>query len=941
MILQSIKKSILLIGLLLIYIVAHTQLPEDMTLNVCAKTKLLASDTTRTVITIFWKNSPTSALVQNYRFKAKNNLFWSAAINITLTDTFFNDTIATGLEREYIIRKDTAAVAGNVLPKFGYILAGRKVSAFLQQGRILVLIDSVYLNALDSVLLRYKHDLASDGFIPQFQFVSRFNTVRNIKQHIRNAYFAVNPAPLVGVLLLGKIPIPYIGNYRDGVGFFFPPDGHTTLFSPPSHEGAWPSDLYYGDMSLETLWTDNVVTNNLGARTKNNNIIGDLKFDQTVMPSAIELAVGRIDLTDLPHFALNDTLLLVRYLTKNHNYRAGKSAYRKRLLQTDNLGLLTGEPFGGGSFQTINPLYGDSVNKLPWATLLTNQYQFAHGFGFGTYSSCSGVVNISDFASNTYRTVFTSLFGSYFGDFDTSAALLRSALASQGDILTAVWSGRPKWAFHQMGTGNPILLSVLASQNIWNGSYPVYSDAGYGYGLLHPSFHGDVSLKLNPYSSPSNFVVRQDSCNNRFKLSWNRSLDTAFEVYVLQRSRTIDSTFVDYFRVLSDTFFTDSFPLSGNNTYMLRAIRRENNCSGMYYNLSAAAFDSIRFYIPLVNAGADSQVCLNYPVQFGVNQVYPSRVILFWQPGRLLNDSALSRPTWQSTSTQSFILNVIDTNSRCLRRDTINLSLLPTAIDTIVFPIYIAGCGDTISIGSSTIGLGLGYTFSWAFQSAIPNSAAGIGQKGPHVLSYNAVGDYQIIMAQTDNISGCINRDTLLHSIACVLPFNSASVQISLPTCDKMLLSFFAKGNAANEFIAVLEDAFGNRKTVLIDKSNIQFTQNGFSRYDIVLTNVHYIFLKLYAKSINGNELLIEKSIDAPLCYRFSLNPNPSDDGYFSLKSNHYFINFVEIYNSEGSLIHSTNLLKQLLLSYHSQIALPAGLYLIKTNLGSKKLLVK
>lgn len=52
------------------------------------------------------------------------------------------------------------------------------------------------------------------------------------------------------------------------------------------------------------------------------NVPGDGKFDQTFIPSTIELEVGRVDLSDLPAFLpKTERDLLRQYLDKNHNFR--------------------------------------------------------------------------------------------------------------------------------------------------------------------------------------------------------------------------------------------------------------------------------------------------------------------------------------------------------------------------------------------------------------------------------------------------------------------------------------------------------------------------------------------------------------------------------------------------------------------------------------------
>ena len=57
-------------------------------------------------------------------------------------------------------------------------------------------------------------------------------------------------------------------------------------------------------------------------------------------------------------------------------------------------------------------------------------------------------------AVDSLQSVFTFLFGSYFGDWDSPDNFLRAALAS-GTILSNAWSGRPLWSMHYMAMGDP------------------------------------------------------------------------------------------------------------------------------------------------------------------------------------------------------------------------------------------------------------------------------------------------------------------------------------------------------------------------------------------------------------------------------------------------------------------------------------------------------
>jgi hypothetical protein len=89
------------------------------------------------------------------------------------------------------------------------------------------------------------------------------------------------------VFLLGRIRVPYSGDIY--------PDGH------PDHEGAWPADVYYADMN--GAWTDNAVNVTVANDERHRNVPEDGKFDQSVLPTDVELQIGRVDFANMPAFA--------------------------------------------------------------------------------------------------------------------------------------------------------------------------------------------------------------------------------------------------------------------------------------------------------------------------------------------------------------------------------------------------------------------------------------------------------------------------------------------------------------------------------------------------------------------------------------------------------------------------------------------------------------
>ena len=129
--------------------------------------------------------------------------------------------------------------------------------------------------------------------------------VSEVKEEILKIY-ALSPHSYL--LLLGHIPVPYAGNYAV--------DGHD------NHKGAWIADAYYGD--IDGNWTDITINNTEASRDANKNVPGDGKFDQTSIPSTVEIAVGRIDFSNLPILNQSEIELTRRYIQRNIDYRLGK-----------------------------------------------------------------------------------------------------------------------------------------------------------------------------------------------------------------------------------------------------------------------------------------------------------------------------------------------------------------------------------------------------------------------------------------------------------------------------------------------------------------------------------------------------------------------------------------------------------------------------------------
>ena len=369
------------------------------------------------------------------------------------------------------------------------------------------------------------------------------------------------------ILVVDSTLVPYSGNLA--------PDGHG------DHIGAWPADLYYGDM--DGVWTD---TANYGGTGRQSNVPGDGKFDQTAA-GRVELAVGRVDLANMPAFGpRTERDLLGRYLDKDHAFRHAVWTLSARGLIDDNFGAFGGEAFASTGWRAFSAFFGRAnVFALDWfSTLANNSYLWAYGCGGGNYTGAGGVGSTSNFATTDTKVAFTFLFGSYFGDWDVSNDFLRAPLATTTYGLTCAWAGRPAWYVHHMAMGETIGYGARVTQNN-SGTY------FYGYGpSVHIALMGDPTLRLTPVAPVSNLAVNPGI--HTAALTWTGSLETV-DGYHDYRSSNPAGPFT---RVtsspLGSTSFTDSGVPGGSWTYMVRAVKVETSASGSYGNASQGLFAS-------------------------------------------------------------------------------------------------------------------------------------------------------------------------------------------------------------------------------------------------------------------------------------------------------------------------------------------------------------
>lgn len=493
--------------------------------------------------------------------------------------------VRLGVAYEYQIVKQSPALTG-----YGYLCAGIKLPMVERRGALLLVVDRTYSRELAFELARLEQDITGDGWTVTRLEVDRTDPVARVKARIKAAYEA-DPANLKGVFLFGHVPVPYSGDIV--------PDGHV-----PEHQGAWPCDGYYGD--LDGRWTDRHVASVSASDPRNRNVPGDGKFDQSRFPAPLRLMVGRVDLSNLPGRASrngpatfpSEVELLRNYLNKDHAFRTKQFDLPRKGVIGDFFGARDGEAYAASGWRNFAGFFG-APNVISirhpgrWAPVVSNSpYLWAYGCGAGTYTSIGGLGNSDadhDLTSlelyrNGVQAVFTLMFGSWLGDWDSEDNLQRAMLALPNYALTCAWSGRPHWFLHRMALGEPIGFAARLTQN--NGPDGLYrNQVNSTAGSIHIALMGDPTLRMHVVAPPA--AVNAVTNGNSITLRWTGSPDAVLGYHVYQADAGGTLT-----RLTGAPAARTAFTIIGEPAanYLVRALKLEDSASGSYYNLSQAAF---------------------------------------------------------------------------------------------------------------------------------------------------------------------------------------------------------------------------------------------------------------------------------------------------------------------------------------------------------------
>jgi hypothetical protein len=507
--------SILLSAILAI---ASSPLPAQTSRDACVR---LNVETLPGGYYVRW-DAPANAQPALVRTREVGKVDWEAPV--TLSGPPYGLLVEGGYSTEVSVEQQWT-IADVKFIATGYVVLpqNKNLELAVRRGRALVLVEQELMPQLSGQMDLLADDLYLEGFTVDVVAVPPGLSPESIKNtYIYPEARGLGKGPLTHLLLIGRIPYATSGGYSVK-GAIPNPDFH------PEHGGAWASDAYYADLETspgvdaEYQWTDdavNITDPSVASRQENRNVPGDGKFDASMIPTDLELCVGRLDFQDLPAFGTGSTdrtaevNLLRAYLDRDHQYRIRTFAPPRRAVVDDNFGLFTRvnsgiritEAFASSAWRSFSPIVGernivvgdwvkDQIEKRP--TLDTFPALLAYGCGGGGYDHCDYAVNTTDLAATPVKAVFTLLFGSYFGDVNSTNNVLRATLANNGWILTCGWSGRPHWFMHELGAGATIGECFRTSAN--NGvTYmgATYLDEGTGEYGAYPLGHRGIQVML-------------------------------------------------------------------------------------------------------------------------------------------------------------------------------------------------------------------------------------------------------------------------------------------------------------------------------------------------------------------------------------------------------------------------------------------------------------
>lgn len=533
---------------------------------------------TQPFITLHWQEYADATGYTVFR-RLAGATTWSAAIaTLPASALAYQDaTVGLGTAYEYKVERSAASTG------YGYVRSGMDVPQVDYRGRIILVVGNGLNDVLSEEIAQLENDLNGDGWIVVRHDLEATATPPDVRALVQADQ---NDAPedVKALYLLGHVPVAYTGDHA--------PDGHSY------HQGAWPCDGYYGDVNGE--WTDDAVTSNASSWPWNHNEPGDGKFDQSDFPDSVELAVGRVDLSNLTVFDAPEADLLADYLDRAHAWKTAQFTVPSTAVVWDNLewaeyplavsGYMSAVPCVGiDSVTQLDPLQGRfSEHYLNNDDLFTCHVSTGLKYDTQAYSIFPGTdhgLNDTDLVSNTRGGVFNLSLGSYYGDWDNRDNFLR-ALIAKGNALAHMWSGMPNWYLHPMAMGETVGYCAMRTMNNTNADYALQNGGWQGQSMeqAHMTLMGDPSLRMRYIPPPTGLVSTNEQWFARFTWSPSPAAVDGYHIYRINDQEGIITRITD--EPVQDTVFLSDLQFVPGGRYMVRALQLVTSASGSYYDLS-------------------------------------------------------------------------------------------------------------------------------------------------------------------------------------------------------------------------------------------------------------------------------------------------------------------------------------------------------------------
>jgi hypothetical protein len=470
------------------------------------------------------------------------------------------------------------------------------------RGKLVLLVDKTITNTLRTEIGTFVTNLIGDGWAILRADVPRhiddyssntsygtnwFNITNEIKPFIITNYnlYSTN---LKGILVLGHVSIPYTGSSQ-------PDDGHdhNQQSGTNNHEGAWSSDLFYGD--TDGVWTD-TLTNFYSRFPENYNAVNDGKMDQDRVPTnafgiaQLEIPISRIDFARLPIFqntnysSRSETDLLRDYLEKDRRYRFKEMSWSVSGMAGDYIYGTSGWAYEQANmalslFSVMQTPTDGDVFRASGAFLLGTQEHYGD---FDTIQYGTGFpVTSTNFASGSIapNCAFYMFIASFMPDWNLQNDLMRATLTPTNGGLVVMWNTRwRRW--DPVASGHDIGRAFLQEANTATMGARKSSEP-----------LGDMTLRYPIAAPPLNLTLTTNGGN--LNLTWQNANESSPFYLVYRTPNLLISPLARLTATpFATTNFVDISPPSGALTYGVRTVVVATNGSGTFTNLSQSSFIS-------------------------------------------------------------------------------------------------------------------------------------------------------------------------------------------------------------------------------------------------------------------------------------------------------------------------------------------------------------